>query len=104
MVNNARPRSGAPTRAVAEKLAIEALSFIAADPDRLGRFLASTGIGPADIRAAAGEPLFLAGILDHLANNETELVAFAKESGHRPEDVLQSRDRLAGRAWERDMP
>ncbi|MET0277284.1 MAG: DUF3572 domain-containing protein [Pseudorhodoplanes sp.] len=100
MVNKPSPRS----RATAEKLAIEALSFIASDSERLGRFLAATGIGPADIRAAAREPLFLAGVLDHLANNETELVAFAKESGSRPEDVLLSRERLAGRNWERDTP
>jgi hypothetical protein len=104
MVNKARPRSGAQTRALAEKIAVEALSFIASDSERLGRFLAATGIGPADIRAAAREPLFLAGVLDHLANNETELIAFATETGHRPEDVLISRDRLAGRSWERDTP
>ena len=104
MVNKASPRSGAQTHALAEKLAIEALSFIASNSERLGRFLAATGIGPADIRAAAREPLFLAGVLDHLANNETELVAFAAESGNRPEDVLRSRDKLAGRTWERDTP
>jgi hypothetical protein len=104
MVNKARPRSAAQTRALAEKLAVAALSFIASDSERLGRFLAATGIGPADIRAAAREPLFLAGVLDHLANNETELIAFATESGHRPEDILISRDRLAGRSWERDTP
>ena len=100
MVNRPRPHS----RASAEKLAVEALSFIASDPERLGRFLAATGIGPADIRAAAREPLFLAGVLDHLANNETELVVFAEETGNRPADILQCRDVLAGRRWERDTP
>ncbi len=104
MVNKPRPRSRTQTRAHAEKLAIEALSYIASDSERLGRFLAATGIGPADIRAAAREPLFLAGVLDHLANNETELIAFATESDHRPEEVLGARERLAGRAPERDTP
>lgn len=104
MVNRPRPRSRAQTRDFAEKLAVEALSFIASDPERLGRFLAATGIGPADIRAAAREPLFLAGVLDHLANNETELVAFAEESGNLPADILLCRDTLAGRRWERDTP
>ena len=100
MVNKGRARS----RADAETLAVQALTFIASDPDRLGRFLAATGIGPADLRAAAREPLFLAGVLDHLANNETELVAFAKETGIRPEEVMARREQLAGRAWERDTP
>jgi hypothetical protein len=100
MVNKARPRP----RANAEKIAVEALSFIASDTERLGRFLAATGIGPADIRAAAREPLFLAGVLDHLANNEAELVAFAKQTSHSPADILLCREALAGRNWERDTP
>ena len=70
MVNKARPHSAARRRKACHS---RLLAFIAADPERLGRFLAATGIGPADIRAAAREPLFLAGVLDHLANNETEL-------------------------------
>ena len=100
MVNKARPHSAAD----AEKLAVEALTFIASDTERLGRFLAATGIGPSDIRAAAREPLFLAGVLDHLANNETELVAFAKETGNAPANILVCRDVLAGRRWERETP
>ncbi len=100
MVNKARPHS----RSDAEKLAVEALTFIASDTERLGRFLAATGIGPSDIRAASREPLFLAGVLDHLANNETELVAFAKETGNPATEILLCRDALAGRGWERDTP
>ncbi len=38
------------TQEAAEGLAIQALTFIAEDPERLGRFLAVTGIGPAEIR------------------------------------------------------
>ena len=92
------------TRPVAETVAIQALSFIASDPDRLGLFLASTGIGPGDIRAAAREPLFLAGVLDHLANNEPVMLAFAAESGTEPPTILAAREMLAGRDWERDTP
>jgi hypothetical protein len=100
MVNKARPHP----RADAEKIAVEALSFIASDTERLGRFLAATGIGPADIRAAAREPLFLAGVLDHLANNDSDLVAFAKHTANSPTDILRSREVLAGRNRERDTP
>ena len=91
-------------RTNAEQLAIAALAYIAADGERLGRFLASTGIGPGDIRAAAREPLFLAGVLDHLVNNEPLLVAFAAESGADPGSILGARETLAGRAWESDTP
>jgi len=58
-----KPRSK-EAREAAESLAIQALSFIAQDPERLGRFLALTGIGPAEIRSAAAEPGFLTGVLE----------------------------------------
>src|SRR5262245_58106192 len=62
-----KPRSMGPQnqRAAAERLAIAALAFIAEEPERLGRFLALTGIGPESIRTAAHEPQFLLGVLDH---------------------------------------
>jgi hypothetical protein len=92
------------TQKGAENVAIAALSFIAGDPDRLGRFLAATGIGPGDIRAAAREKLFLAGVLDHLSGDEKLLVAFAAEFGAEPGEILRAREQLAGRQWERDAP
>ena len=95
---------GKLTHTAAETVAVQALSFIASDPERLGLFLASTGIGPGDIRAAAREPLFLAGVLDHLANNEPVMMVFAAESGTEPGSILAARDALAGRDWERDTP
>ena len=49
-------KGGRITREIAENLAIQALSFLAADPERLGRFLAITGIGPDAIRKAAVDP------------------------------------------------
>ena len=92
------------THTAAETVAVQALSFIASDPERLGSFLASTGIGPGDIRAAAREPLFLAGMLDHLANNEPVMMVFAAEAGVEPASILAARDALAGRDWERETP
>ena len=49
-------RANRPDRsAAAEALAVAALAFIAGEPERLGRFLAMSGIGPDSIRAAARE-------------------------------------------------
>src|ERR1041384_2453293 len=50
-------------REYAESLAVQALTYLAAEPERLGRFIALSGLGPEDIRIAAGEPGFLAGVL-----------------------------------------
>ena len=92
------------SRKAAETLAIQALSFIAADPERLGRFLATTGIGPGDIRAAAREPLFLAGVLDHIAADETLLLGFAADAKSKPGEIIRAQNTLSGRQYERDVP
>ena len=88
----------------AEALAIQALMFIAGDGERLGRFLAVTGIGPAEIRTAAREPGFLGGVLDYVASDERLIADFASESGLDPADVERGRATLAGNPWERDVP
>ena len=91
-------------KAAAEELAVAALAFIAAEPDRLGRFLAMSGIGPDSIRDAASQPRFLVGVLEHLANDEPLLLAFAAEMTLDPEMVMRACETLVGRAWERDTP
>ena len=88
----------------AEALAIQALTFIGSDAVELGRFLALTGIGPAELRAAAHQPGFLAGVLDHILGYEPLLLAFAKDADIKPEAVAQARDALAGAPWERETP
>ncbi len=81
------PREGATSRDAAEALAIEALGFVAADPELLSRFLAITGIEASDIRLAAKNSGFLAGVLNFVAAHEPTLVAFAAAAGRKPEAV-----------------
>jgi hypothetical protein len=90
------------TKEAAEGLAIQALVFIAGDSERLGRFLAITGIGPAEIRAAAREPGFLTGVLDHMAGDERLLTAFAAEACVDPSDIGKALAALGGH-WEREI-
>ena len=84
------------TRDWAETLAIQALSFLAEDPERLSRFLAFTGIEAQSLRDAAREPNFLLGVLDHLAGDERLLTEFATQEELTPEVVTRARDLLAG--------
>ena len=88
----------------AESLAIQALGFLAQEPTRLERFLALTGIAPDQIRAAAAESEFLAGVLAHLGGDERLLTEFAAEAGVTPAEVDRARRLLAGTDWEREVP
>lgn len=92
-VRRAPPDAG---RDGAERIAIQALGFLAADPERLERFLALSGLDPAGLRAAAAAPGFLAGVLDHLCAEEPALLAFAADAGLAPDAVAAARARLTG--------
>jgi hypothetical protein len=91
-------------REAAEVLAIQALAFLAEEPERLGAFLAASGIGPDAIRDAAREPGFLGGVLDHMLGNESLLVAFADSAGLNPASIARARRELGAGPWERDIP
>ena len=84
-------------------LAVQALGFLAEEPERLEAFLSVTGLGRDDIRAAAREEGFLAGVLDHMLGDENLLVAFAAGAGIDPSSVARARQALGG-TWERDLP
>lgn len=74
----------------AENIAIQALTFLAGDPERLGRFLSVTGLGPETIRMAAESSGFHKAVLDYLAADEQLLVAFAANNDLAPETVAEA--------------
>jgi hypothetical protein len=82
------------TREQAEMLAIQALGFIAEEPERLGRFLDLTGIPVEHIRAAARQRGFLAGVLEHMLGDENLLTAFADSAGVNPAEIAGARSAL----------
>jgi hypothetical protein len=84
-------------------LAIQALAFIAEEPERLGSFLSATGLSPEQIREAAREPDFLAGVLEHMLADENLLIAFSQRAGIDPAEIGRACNAL-GRRWERDLP
>ena len=77
-------------------LAVEGLSFIANDPEMLGRFMDLAGLSPNDLRVAAGEPEFLAGVLSFLMDHEAVLLAFAATAGISPHHVASAHLALSG--------
>ncbi|MBX8811378.1 DUF3572 domain-containing protein [Pseudochrobactrum algeriensis] len=74
----------------AENLAIEALVFLAQQPDLMNRFLSLTGIEVSSIREAADEPAFLTGVLQFYLAHEPTLMQFCEATGHKPESMNQA--------------
>lgn len=92
-----RPKTKSNTEE-SEILAINALGFLAADGERLQRFMDLSGLDVAAIRAGAASPAFLGGILDHLLADESLLLVFAEEQHIRPERIAELRRKLPGAA------
>lgn len=88
----------------AEGLAIQALTFIADDSERLTRFFAVTGLDPSGIRDQIGEPGFLAGILSYLASDERLATEFIAHAACPPDDIFRAHIALGGQPWEREIP
>jgi hypothetical protein len=91
-------------REVAEIVAIQALSFVAGDPERLGAFLAESGIGPDTLRTAATDPHFLASVLDFVMRDDATVKAFAAASQLHPTNIAAAHQALNDPQWERDVP
>jgi len=77
-------------------IALKFLTYLASDPEQLGRFMALTGISPQDLRQGIQDPAFQAGALDFALSDESLLLAFAANAGLKPEAVMKARSRLPG--------
>jgi Protein of unknown function (DUF3572) len=80
----------------AETIALKALAYLTNRADALERFLALSGAGPADLRARAGEPDFLAGVADFLLADEALLTGFCEAEALDAKSVHMARHVLAG--------
>ncbi|ATU91971.1 DUF3572 domain-containing protein [Phyllobacterium zundukense] len=68
----------------AQALAINSLVFLAEDSELLSRFLALTGISADQIRTAASEPGFLAGVLQFYLAHEPTLMRYCEATNTDP--------------------
>lgn len=80
----------------AQVVALQALSWLAEDAERLERFLQASGAGVADLRDRAAEPDFLGAVLDHLLTEEDWVLAFCGQNGLAPDLPLRARAALPG--------
>ena len=80
----------------AEKVGLEALTWIAGDAERAGTFLAASGAAPGDLRARIKDPAFLGFVIDFLLADEDALIAFSTETGTPPDLPMRARAALPG--------
>ena len=83
------------TREAAETIAISGFQYLAADDDLLMRFSGVTGILVNDMREAASQPHFLAGVLDFFLSHEPDLLAWTESAQINPENIISARYTLA---------
>ncbi len=93
-----------PKREHAEAVAISGLAFLAADAERLDRFLALTGLAPDEIRAASERPGFLASVLQHIMDDDRIALAFATEQSLTADELNAASRALGNSRWEREDP
>ncbi len=80
----------------ASEVAMDAMIWLAGEPEALAGFLAASGIDPATLTRRGADPDFLAAVLDWLLGSDASILAFAAATGHRPEDPARARALLAG--------
>ena len=77
-----------------ETLALSALGWTLAEPDRAQRLLALTGLTPEDLRDRLGDPGLLCATLGFLEAHEPDLVACAEALAVTPLALVEARRRL----------
>lgn len=80
----------------AEILALEALSWLAGEPEDLQRFLRLSGLEPETLRQGAGTPEMSVAILDFLLVHEEMLLRFCESAGVKAKELHLARHVLGG--------
>lgn len=83
-------------REVAETEALTMLAWLAGDEEMFTAFLSAAGASVADMATRAGDPAFLAAVVDFVLAEDASVLAWAQATGRRPETALQIRAGLPG--------
>ena len=84
------------SRESAEVLGLEVLGWLAGQEELLPVFLGSTGASETDLIERAGDPVFLAAVLDFLMMDDAWVMAFCDTRALAYEKVLEMRQALPG--------
>ena len=65
----------------AETISLQALGWLLSQDELRDVFMGSTGLGVDDLKEAAGEPSFLAGVMDFILSSDETVMAFCDALG-----------------------
>lgn len=80
----------------AELIALKALGWLAGQDEIWPVFLGATGASADDARNGAGDPAFLASVLEFLTSNDVWVMAFCDEEELKYDQPLRARYSLPG--------
>ena len=83
-------------RETAETVAMRALGWLAGNDELLPVFLGSTGASLDDLRAGAGDPVFLGSVLDFVMMEDAWVTAFCDAAGLPYDAPMRARAALPG--------
>jgi|GEM_PF-1168181 len=84
------------TKDKAETIALQALGFLATQPEELERFLRSSGLALEELREKASEPDLLRAILEFVLADDTRVTGLCQELEIEPCD-LHAANHILGR-------
>ncbi|OAN69813.1 hypothetical protein A8B78_21445 [Jannaschia sp. EhC01] len=80
----------------AETRALSLLAWLAGEEEILPQFMGATGLGEDDLRASAGEPEFLASVMDFILMDDAWILQGAEATGIAAQDFAMIRAALPG--------
>jgi len=80
----------------AETLALKALAYLAQSDEEMERFVALSGVTPANLRARAGDPEILAAVLDFILTDDGRVAGFCESVEIGPTELQAARRALPG--------
>ena len=83
------------TQKGAEELSVQALNFLAQNPEMLSGFLMATGLDPSTLREAMKEDHFFREVMQYVLSDDKILIAFA-EHVQFPPQVIANAAQLLG--------
>ena len=80
----------------AETFGLKALGWLATNEELMPVFLGSSGAAVEDLKAQAGDPSFLASVLDFIMMDDAWVIAFCDAIGAQYQDPMRARQAMPG--------